>query len=87
LTETGTPCADKFVANKASSFSFVFIPSQLGSYKINSPLFAVPSLYITVVDAPEMSDTTSEVISSFLSTQFSYAEIDTDSEGLEMEAG
>ena len=87
MTETGTPCADKFVAKKASNFSFVFIPSQLGSYMINSPLFAVPSLYITVIEAPEMSDSSSDVISSFLSTQFSYAEIDTESEGLEMEAG
>ena len=58
-----------------------------GTYLVHSPFFAVPNLYITVNEVTDEVDQTSSALGSFLSYKYSYAELETSSEGLELEAG
>ena len=73
LTETGTPCSDKFTGKKASAFSLVFVPSQVGTAWLHSPFFSSTSFHIVVTEGESISDST--FASTLLSTKYSYSSL------------
>ena len=72
LTETGTPCSDKFNGKKASAFSLVFTPQEAGTAWIHSSFLPSSNFHVIVTEGVSTDAQTSNLIS----TKYSNASLD-----------